>query len=95
MKKIISVQEKYLIYVAFLGLLMLIFGAFLKITHISFNFLTGNSVLAFALMISLFVWILVFIDIFRTKPKNGLLWIIGMLLFINISPIIYLIHNRK
>ena len=93
MKNTISDNKEFLLIFSILGLLMLLFGAFLKITHYSFGFLTGNLVLAVALFISFIVWILVFFDIFRSKAKNSLIWILGMLFFSTVTPIIYLINK--
>ena len=90
-----NIQEKNLLMAAIIGLFMTIVGTFLKITHFNIGLLIGNSVLLISLLITFIVWILVFIDIFRNSTKNSLLWIIGMLFFINITPIIYLIYKRK
>lgn len=95
MKNTISDNKEFLLIFSIFGLLMLLFGAFLKITHYSFAFFTGNLLLSIGIIILLPVWILVFIDIFRTKPKNGLLWILGMIIFINITPLIYIITRKK
>ncbi len=90
-----NTQDKNILIAAFIGVIITFIGAFLKITHLNLGFITGNSVLAIAILISIFVWIFVLIDIFRNSTKNSLLWIIGMLLFINITPIVYLIYKRK
>ena len=94
MKNMISGNKELLLIFSILGLLMLLFGAFLKITHYSFGFLTGNLVLSVALFMSFIVWLFVFFDIFRSKTKNSLIWIIGMFLFASITPIIYLIYKK-
>ncbi|MFC6268397.1 hypothetical protein [Frigoriflavimonas asaccharolytica] len=95
MKKLLELQNRYLLIISIAGILFLIAGAFLKITHFAFGFAKGNSVLYIGLVISTFVWILVFVDIFRTKQQNGIFWILFMFLFFSITPIIYLIVNKK
>lgn len=90
-----NTQDKNILIAAFIGVIITFIGAFLKITHFNIGIFTGNSVLLISLLITFFIWILVFIDIFRNSTKKSLLWIIGMLLFINITPIIYLIYKRK
>lgn len=95
MKNLILFQNKYLLQIAIVGFLTVIVGVVLKITHFNIYFLTGNLVLSIWLLISLIIWILVFFDIFRTNRKNSLLWMIAMFLFFSITPLIYLITNKK
>ena len=94
MKNTISDYKEFLLIFAILGMLMLLFGAFLKITYYSFAFLTGNLVLSVPLFMPFIVWLFVFFDIFRSKTKNSLLWILGMLFFSTLAPIIYLLNKR-
>lgn len=94
MKNTISDYKEFLLIFAIIGMLMLLFGAFLKIIHYSFGFLTGNLVLSMALFMSFIVWLFVLFDIFRSKTKNSLLWILGMLFFSTVTPIIYLLNKR-
>lgn len=84
-----------LLVLAFSGIILTLLGAFLKITHINIAFLTGNSALAIALLITFIVWIFVFFDIFNSKSKTSTWYFFAMILFPNITPVIYLINKSR
>lgn len=94
MKYNLLIPNKYLFPLAIIGFLIVLMGAYLKITHFSIEFITGNSTLLVGGAITILVWIVVFIDILRNNVKNSLLWVIIMLSLGSLAPILYLI-NRK
>lgn len=94
MKYNLLIPNKYLFPLAIIGFLIVLMGAFLKITHFNIYFFTGNSTLLVGGAITILVWIVVFIDILRNNVKNSLLWVIIMLSLGSLAPILYLI-NRK
>ena len=65
-------KNKYIIAIFLLGLIIVIFGALLKITHFEFGFVTGNLVLLIGKIIEVTA-VVIFIIKLLTNKKDSFL----------------------
>ena len=89
------IDRSILLFVAVLSFLIVLAGAWLKITHISIGPLTPNFLLVIGVVPGLLVWLAVLYDIIKHSFTNWLLWVIGMFCFGSIVGIIYLIQRDQ
>ncbi len=65
-------KNKYIIALFLLGLIFVIFGALLKITHFELGFLTGNLVLFIGKLIEVIAILIFIIKLFSNKNNSFL-----------------------
>jgi hypothetical protein len=65
-------KNKYIIVLFLIGLIIVIFGALLKITHFQFGFLTGNLVLFIGKFIEVVAILIFIIKLFSDKNNSFL-----------------------
>ena len=95
MKNKLLISKKLILPIAILGLLTILVGAIFKFTHWSFYGITGSILLEVGTVFSLLSWIVVFIDMLRNRIKYSVLWIIGLLFFFTLTPVVYLSIRKE
>lgn len=94
MKHNLLISKKYILPIAILGFIIILLGAFFKITHFIYFGLTGNVLITLGTFFSFLSTIIVIIDVVRNKVKNYILWLLFLALFGGITSIIYLIKRK-
>lgn len=94
MKHNLLISKKYILPIAILGFIIILLGAFFKITHFIYFGLTGNVLITLGTFLSFLSTIIVIIDVVRNKIKNYILWLLFLALFGGITSIIYLIKRK-
>ena len=94
MKHNLLISKKYILPIAILGFIIILLGAFFKITHFICFGLTGNVLITIGTFLSFLSTIIVIIDVVRNKIKNYILWLLFLALFGGITSIIYLIKRK-
>jgi bacteriorhodopsin len=83
--------SKTVVWLLVLGNLLIIIGAIAKIQRWEFL----NTLLISGFVLLLLNWILIFGDIIKNRIYNKTFWIISMIVFPTISPIIYLLRRNR
>lgn len=95
MKHNLLIPKTYLLPIAILGFVTVLIGAVFKITHWNISVFNGNFLFAIGWVLSFIAWIVVLMDVIKNKTKNAVLWIIFLILFGNITSIIYLFKRNN
>ena len=90
----LPINKNILLSLAIIGFIITILAAYSKIS--GNDFVNNNlHTLLFLAMISQFIpWIIVLIDLIKSKINNKLFWIIGMFAFSSITVIFYLLNRN-
>lgn len=94
--KPLLLNKKVALTFAIIGLVLLVIGAFLKITHWSFNGIAaGTLLLPIGVILHGIAWFVVLYDLIVNPIRNKVLWFLGMIFMHNITVILYLINREK
>lgn len=84
------IDRKFLLFLSVFSFILILIGAWLKITHFTVGPVTANIILTIGIVPGVFTWLMVFYDIIKHSFRNSLLWIIGMFCFGSVVTIFYL-----
>lgn len=95
MKNRLPIGKKYLIIISLISFLIIIASAFRRISVQPELKSQTDAFLIIGMVLGFIVWIVVLVDILKSRLDNKLLWIIGMFSFSFPVVILYLISRKN
>ena len=93
--KPLLIPRNIILPITAIGFLIVLIGAWTKITHMSLFGLSPNIILNAGMILSVPGWIVSFVDMLRNKIKNSFMWLICLLFMGVLGSLIYLLRRNQ